>query len=60
MNILTTNGFVGRFVTDWAGPEAMIRSVKVRLGVPNYPNDTMTMTGTVTGLDPAGRRATVA
>ena len=20
MNILTTNGFVGRFVTDWAGP----------------------------------------
>ena len=21
MNILTTNGFVGRYVTDWAGPE---------------------------------------
>ena len=21
MNILSTNGFVGRFVTDWAGPE---------------------------------------
>ena len=21
MNILTTNGWVGRFVTDWAGPE---------------------------------------
>ena len=21
MNILTTNGFVGRFVTDWAGPD---------------------------------------
>ena len=21
MNILTTNGFVGRFVTDWTGPE---------------------------------------
>ena len=60
MNILTTNGFVGRFVTDWAGPEAMIRSVKVRLGVPNYPNDTMTMTGAVTDLDAADRRATVA
>jgi acyl dehydratase len=59
MNILTTNGFVGRFVTDWAGPDAMIRSVKVRLGVPNYPNDTMTMTGTVTELDPTDRRATV-
>jgi acyl dehydratase len=60
MNILTTNGFVGRFVTDWAGPEAMIRSVKVRLGVPNYPNDTMTMTGAVTELDAENRRATVA
>ena len=50
MNILTTNGFVGRFVTDWAGPDAIIRSVKVRLGAPNYPGDTMTMTGAVTEL----------
>ncbi len=25
MNILTTNGYVGRFVTDWAGPDATIR-----------------------------------
>ena len=24
MNILTTNGLVGRFVTDWAGPDARI------------------------------------
>ncbi len=47
MNILTTNGFVGRFVTDWAGPDAIIRSVKVRLGAPNYPGDTMVMTGQV-------------
>jgi hypothetical protein len=51
MNILTTNGFVGRFVTDWAGPDAIVRSVKVRLGVPNYPGDTMVMTGTVTAKD---------
>ena len=47
MNILTTNGFVGRFVTDWAGPDALVRSVKVRLGAPNYPGDTMHMTGQV-------------
>jgi acyl dehydratase len=59
MNILTTNGFVGRFVTDWAGPDAVIRSVKVRLGVPNYPGDTMTMTGSVTAVDVASRAATV-
>ena len=29
MNILTTNGFVGRYVTDWAGPDARIRGVKL-------------------------------
>ncbi len=23
MNILTTNGLVGRYVTDWAGPDAV-------------------------------------
>jgi len=48
MNILTTNGFVGRYVTDWAGPNAVFKSVKIRLGAPNYPGDTMTMTGQVT------------
>ena len=58
MNILTTNGFVGRFVTDWAGPAARLGSVKLRLGAPNYPGDTMRMTGRVTALD--GAVATVA
>ncbi len=48
MNILTTNGFVGRFITDWAGPDAVLKTVKIRLGAPNYPGDTMVMTGTVT------------
>jgi acyl dehydratase len=48
MNILSTNGFVGRFITDWAGPEAVLKSVKIRLGAPNHPGDTMTMTGQVT------------
>ena len=47
MNILTTNGFVGRFVTDWSGPETLLTSVKIRLGAPNYPYDKMTMTGYV-------------
>ena len=48
MNILTTNGFVGRFVTDWAGPDAILKKVAIRLGAPNYPGDTMTLTGSVT------------
>jgi hypothetical protein len=49
MNILTTNGFVGRFITDWAGPNATIKRVAIRLGVPNYPGDTMVLTGRVVG-----------
>ncbi|TML60748.1 MAG: acyl dehydratase [Actinobacteria bacterium] len=48
MNILSTNGFVGRFITDWAGPDATLRKVSIRLGAPNYPDDTMRMTGKVT------------
>ena len=51
MNILSTNGFVGRYITDWAGPDAFIKKVAIRLGVPNYPGDTMTMRGTVESVD---------
>lgn len=60
MNILTSNAFTGRFVTDWAGPNALIRSVKVRLGAPNYPGDTMHVTGTVTATDDTTKTVTVA
>jgi acyl dehydratase len=48
MNILTTNGYVGRFVTDWAGPEVQLRVVDIVLGAPNYPGDVMRMSGRVT------------
>ena len=51
MNILSTNGFVGRFVTDWAGPAARIEAVSIRLGAPNYPGDTMVLSGTVTARE---------
>ncbi len=54
MNILSTNGFVGRFVTDWAGPDAILRNVAIRLGAPNYPGDTMHMTGQVTSKSEDG------
>ncbi|MFE9931738.1 MaoC family dehydratase [Streptomyces sp. NPDC005533] len=50
MNILTTNGLVGRYVTDHLGPHAVLRKVAIRLGAPNYPGDTMTLTGTVTAV----------
>ncbi|WP_042356053.1 MaoC/PaaZ C-terminal domain-containing protein [Bacillus rubiinfantis] len=48
MNILTTNGLIGKYLTDWAGPASEIKSIVLRLAVPNYPGDTMTITGTVT------------
>ena len=51
MNILSTNGFVGRFVTDWAGPDAVLKKVAIRLGAPNYPGDTMQLTGSVTAKE---------
>ncbi|WP_434592182.1 MaoC family dehydratase [Streptomyces sp. A5-4] len=54
MNILTTNGLVGRYITDHFGPEARLRAVKIRLGAPNYPGDTMVLTGTVVAVDKDG------
>ncbi|MGW1012487.1 MaoC family dehydratase [Streptomyces termitum] len=47
MNILTTNGLVGRYVTDHFGPRSVLRALTIRLGAPNHPGDTMTLTGTV-------------
>ncbi|ANS66396.1 MaoC domain-containing dehydratase [Streptomyces lincolnensis] len=47
MNILTTNGLVGRYITDHFGPRAVLRKVAIRLGAPNYPGDTMVLTATV-------------
>ena len=48
MNILTTNGLVGRYVTDWSGPRSRLLEVDIRLGAPNHPDCTMTLTGSVT------------
>lgn len=55
MNILTTNGLVQRYVEEWAGPEARFASLKIKLGAPNYPGDSMTFNGAVTDLDAATR-----
>ncbi len=53
MNILTSNGLMGRFVTDWTGPEAALKSIEVKLGAPNVPGMVMTITGEVTAKDDA-------
>ncbi|GAA3916004.1 MaoC family dehydratase [Streptomyces lacrimifluminis] len=51
MNILTTNGLVGRYVTDCFGPAAVLRKLAIRLGAPNYPGDTMVLTGRIEDVD---------
>jgi hypothetical protein len=62
MNILTTNGLVGRYVTGWSGPRSRLSDVNIRLGAPNHPDCTMTLTGSVTekgALTEDGRYGTV-
>lgn len=59
MNILTTNGLVGRYVTDWAGMDASIRNVAIKLGGPNVPGDTMKLTGTVRAVDAGAGRVEI-
>ncbi|MFF8596463.1 MaoC family dehydratase [Streptomyces sp. NPDC015220] len=60
MNILTSNGLVDRYVTAWAGPAAVVKAIRIRLGAPNHPGDTMVLTGTVTAKDEDGRRVEIA
>lgn len=57
MSINTTNGLIDRYITDWSGPASRIVKTSLRLGVPNFPGDTMTFTGEVTATD--GRALTV-
>jgi len=48
VNILTDTGLVQRFVTQWAGPQALLRATSLRLGVPCYAGDRLTFSGQVT------------
>jgi MaoC like domain len=51
VNILTDTGLVQRYVTDWAGPAALVRSISIRLGVPCYSNDTLEFSGKITEVN---------
>ena len=59
MNIITDNGYCSRFLTDWAGPEARVRKVAIRLGAPSHPGSTLDFTGTVTGKSRQGNEGIV-
>lgn len=54
VNILTDTGLVQRYVTDWAGQKARITSITLRLGVPWYAYDILTLTGEVTEISGDG------
>ena len=51
MNILTSQGLLTRYATDWAGPEAVVNAVDIGLGAPNIPGMIMTISGEVTAAD---------
>jgi hypothetical protein len=51
VNILTDTGLVQRFVTDWAGPTALVKNIAIRLGVPCYAYEKLTFTGRVTARE---------
>ena len=50
MNILTTTALVQRYVEGWAGTDCRFKAIKIKLGAPNYPGDTMTFTASVTDV----------
>ena len=60
MNILTSNGLMGRYVTDWAGPNATLKMIDIKLGAPNLPGFVMTITGEIKAKDDAAGTADVA
>lgn len=58
MNILTSNGYVERYVDRWRGAGTEIAAIELGLGTPNFPGDVMTLTGRVERVD--GDRAFLA
>ena len=54
MNILSDTGWCSRFLTDWAGPDAMVKRLAIRLGVPVFPGHVLTYTGSVTAVSRDG------
>lgn len=59
MNILSDTAYCSRFLTDWAGPDAMVKRLAIRLGVPAFPGHDLTYTGVVTAVASDGDEGTV-
>ena len=59
MNILSDTAYCSRYLTDWAGPEAMVKKLAIRLGAPSFPGSTLTYSGEVTAVSQGGDEALV-
>ena len=59
MNILTTSALVQGFIEQWSGPQACFSDLKIKLGAPNFPGDSMTFSGEVSERDEAAKRVVV-
>lgn len=59
VNIMTDNGLCSRFLTDWAGPNAMVKKIAIRLGVPAYAGSLLEYSGQVTGKSKGGHEGLV-
>lgn len=51
MNILTSNGLMGSYVTTWAGPDSTTKKIDLQLAAPNLPGFIMTLTGEVKSVN---------
>ena len=59
MNILSTNAHCSRYLTDWAGPDAMVKRLSIRLGVPVFPGSTLAFAGSVAAVEQEGSELAV-
>jgi len=59
MNIISTNAYCSRYLTDWAGTEALVKRLVIRLGVPAHPGSTLTFTGSVLAVERQGNEHVV-
>ncbi|MBE0479509.1 MAG: hypothetical protein IBX68_00865 [Dehalococcoidia bacterium] len=48
LNILSTGGLIGRYLTNWSGAEGELKKITIRLGATVFPGDTLTSSGKIT------------
>jgi acyl dehydratase len=59
LNILSSNGYVSKFLTDWAGPECWVKKIAIKLGVPAVPHQVLRFTGEVVSKTAQGEECVI-